>query len=123
MLANKKKSVNNFQSYCEVKMDFLDVLTLTGVGFCYLSALQQSKQKQKRRWWVRPIISRRKDKGHFDNLMQELKFEDKDWFYAYTRMERRQFEWILRKISPFLEKEHLMREPLSPELKLIVTLR
>uniref|UniRef100_A0A1B0DEF5 Uncharacterized protein n=1 Tax=Phlebotomus papatasi TaxID=29031 RepID=A0A1B0DEF5_PHLPP len=104
-------------------MDFLDVLTLAGVGFCYLSALQQSKQKQKRRWWVRPIISRRKDKGHFDNLMQELKFEDKDWFYAYTRMERRQFEWILRKISPFLEKEHLMREPLSPELKLFVTLR
>ncbi|GAB0091236.1 hypothetical protein DMENIID0001_060540 [Sergentomyia squamirostris] len=102
-----------------------DLIRVAGDGFSYLLSMQELCVPTiiERRWWVRPIISKRHEKGFLQNFIREIKYDDPEWFFEYTRMELNQFEWILRKVSPYLEKRHLLREPIPPELKLFVTLR
>lgn len=42
------------------------------------------KPKRKHRWWVRSWLARRPDCGQFATLVQELKNQDREYFYRYT---------------------------------------
>lgn len=82
---------------------------------------KKRKRWVNRRWWVRPINLLRTAQGDHNHLLQELK-KDPDMFFKYTRMDERTFQELLELVSPFLQK-HSIRTPLSPELRLAVTLR
>ncbi|XP_055711453.1 uncharacterized protein LOC129806706 [Phlebotomus papatasi] len=48
---------------------------------------------------------------------------DPEWYFMYFRMDCDQFEWILKRLRPVLERKYVVREPLSAKLRLMVTLR
>jgi len=39
------------------------------------------KQRKKRRFWVREIFRRRNDQGVFTNLVNELQFGDREYYF------------------------------------------
>ncbi|XP_018575296.1 protein ALP1-like [Anoplophora glabripennis] len=82
---------------------------------------QKRKRWHYRRWWIRPINQRRKELGHFSTLFQELK-ADPELFFKYTRMDENTFYELLKIISPQLIK-HSIRPFISPEERLLITLR
>ncbi|XP_024893938.1 protein ALP1-like isoform X1 [Temnothorax curvispinosus] len=82
---------------------------------------EKSKRWRNRRWWVRPINTRRAQYGDFATLFAELK-EDEDMFFRYTRMDVPTFYELLRLVGPFLQKGSI-RAPICPEQRLAITLR
>ena len=80
--------------------------------------------KKKRSCWVRKLWQYRKQQGHFDNLVQEIRLYDHSVHFNYFRMLPSTFDDLLRLVQPVLSKQRSrFREPLSPALKLAVTLR
>ena len=77
----------------------------------------------RRMMWVHPLNELRLDKGEFYTLYPDLRhFAPK--FFNMCRMSVPKFDRLLRKISPLIEKKWTnMREPLSAEHKLVLTLR
>ena len=73
--------------------------------------------------WVLPWISCRPQLGVYDRLMVELRTEDPASFKNLLRMPPEVFDELLVKVSPRPEKDYIGRQPLSPGLKLALTLR
>lgn len=86
-----------------------------------LQLLRKKKQKTKRKYWVRPMLLQRKHKGHFHTLFQFMKDNDDEQFFKFTRMTVLQFERLLELVQESLIKRSI-REPLSPEHRLCITL-
>ena len=74
-------------------------------------------------FWVHPINEMRLRKGEFYTLYPDLRhFTPK--FFAMYRMNPRKFDRLLGLVAPRLERKWTkMRSPLSPEQKLVITLR
>ena len=74
--------------------------------------------------WVRKWIQKRREFGIYDQLMEELRAEDPKSFTNFMRMAPEMFDELLDRLSPRITKKHTtFREPLSPGLKLALTLR
>ncbi|KAM9330606.1 uncharacterized protein PAF06_015843 [Gastrophryne carolinensis] len=85
-------------------------------------ALEQ-KRKRRRRYWVHPLISQRLSIGHFSLLFRDLR-KDPDKFFSYTRMSVETFDALLDVLRPRLMRMTTnMRKSITPEERLIVTLR
>lgn len=85
-------------------------------------AVHTHRQKQ-RRYWVHPMNNNREHDMRFQLFYANLKkYPEK--FFNYYRMSVSSFEELLEKVRPNLTKEttHL-RNPITPEEKLTVTLR
>lgn len=111
---------------CLSKMD-LQKLSLITLFMLYwhqsivFEILTYRIQKVKsRRWWVRPI-NRRKREGFVSNLFREIKSNDHEEFFMYTRLCPEQYKILLELTTPYLTK-YSNRKPLSPEIKLVITL-
>ncbi|XP_067209999.1 uncharacterized protein [Linepithema humile] len=80
---------------------------------------------KRRRFWVRPIfnIERRFAQGASNNLMQEMTFEDVEKFFNYFRMTPETFEKLLHIVSPHIQKQFVIREPISARTRLQICLR
>ena len=73
--------------------------------------------------WVHPINELRAEKGEFYTLYPDLRHFAPKFFNMY-RMSVPKFDALLHKVAPKLEKKWtIMREPLSAEQKLVLTLR
>ena len=82
------------------------------------------RRNRRRRWWVRPWISRRPEQGIYSNLMRELRAEDPASFINYLRMPPEMFDELLIRLRPRLTKRRTnFRQPLDSGLKLALTLR
>ncbi|EZA51165.1 hypothetical protein X777_10296 [Ooceraea biroi] len=82
---------------------------------------EKSKHWKNRRWHVRPINTRRAERGDFATLFSELK-KDSDLFFWYTRMDVPTFYELLRLVSLHLQKRSI-RPSINPEQRLAITLR
>ena len=81
-------------------------------------------QRQPRSVWMRPYLERRLEKGHYDNLMQELALECPELFRNYTRVHKTLFDEIVERVTPYIRKQlTYFRAPLEPGLKVAITLR
>jgi len=104
-------------------MDDFDLMLITLV---YMEALlvqrrrDQINRRRRRRIWVRPINTRRRQQGAFYNLFQEIK-RDQQMFHKYTRMTLPTFQHLMDIVNPSLIK----RSPraLEPEQRIALTLR
>lgn len=78
------------------------------------------ERRRRRRVWVRPINTRRRQQGAFYNLFQEIK-TDHQMFHKYTRMTLPTFQYLMDIVNPSLMK----RSPraLEPEQRVALTLR
>ena len=83
----------------------------------------QHQQQRRRTMWVKPWLLRRVTLGHYDTLTQELMRESRGDFKSFLRMEPEMFRDILDRVAPRIEKSQEGRPPLSPGLKLAITLR
>lgn len=100
-----------------------------------LMQLYLDHKKRKKRRGVHRILKMRKKRGQFATLFEELA-QDPAYFKEYTRMTLHSFNKLLEMIKPryFLSsltqitpnarlKRSSIREPISPEQRLIVALR
>ena len=82
------------------------------------------KIKKKRSIWIRKWLRRRPNLGQYTRLVQELKKEDEKGYYNFLRMDYNMFKEILQRIEGRITKTTTnFRKPLSPALKLAITLR
>jgi len=93
--------------------------------FAYNVLLQQQKYIRKRKFWVRPMFTQRMRRlqGASDNLIIEMQTTDREKFFNYFRMSPQLFEELLALVGPRIEKQELCRVPISPRIRLQVTLR
>lgn len=84
----------------------------------------KSKQRRARRFWTKPWLLRREQHSLHTNLVQELRVEDQELHANYLRMSRENFDELLAYIDDDIrKKDTIMRDSLSPSLKLTITLR
>lgn len=88
-----------------------------------LEYFSQFKARRRRRFWVRDIYRERNQKGEYHLLVKQAKLFDPEIFFQMFRMSSNKFEELLRLIAPYITKDSLRREPISPEERLSVTLR
>lgn len=85
---------------------------------------RRRRQARPREMWVRRWIKRRDRSGQFVKLIRELETEDIPNFKSYMRMLPETFYYILERIQHrIVRKTTNYRSPLSPAIKLAVTLR
>ncbi len=100
-------------------MDFHHRKTL---AVTLLQDLFTKKSKKRRSVWVHPILQKRKNHGEFHQLIQELRL-DNGRFKAYFKVDKDQFDYILRKVGPSISKQSFCREIISPAQPLCICLR
>ena len=80
-------------------------------------------EESNRSCWVHPINLECKEKGEFYRLYPDLRHFNKRFTGMY-RLDAEKFEELLHKIMPLITKKWTyMREPISAEQRLILTLR
>ena len=62
------------------------------------------RERQRRRWWVRPWLQRRPLYGQYETLMAELEHEHHNDFKSFLRMEPEMFYELLLRVAPHIEK-------------------
>ncbi|KYM98502.1 Putative nuclease HARBI1 [Cyphomyrmex costatus] len=85
----------------------------------------QKKTKRnysKKRYWVEPIFQERRLHGFYHAIFPIITLQDSR-FRNYFRMSVTQFEELLCMIAPFITKQTVIREPISAEERLCMTLR
>jgi hypothetical protein len=87
-----------------------------------LLAKKNQRIKKKKRFWVAPIFKNRCEHGFYHALLPTLKLEDLR-FHNYFRMSTIQYEELLAIVGPHLEKQYVVREPISATERLTLTLR
>jgi len=82
-------------------------------------------RRNARKFWVRPIftIERRVAQGASNNLVQEMIFEDREKFFNYFRITPETFEKLLQIISPHIQKQFVIREPISARSPISIRLQ
>jgi len=89
----------------------------------YLNLNSMLRHQRKRKAGVLPINKERETLGEYHKQFQHLK-EDDDKFFQYTRMHKRTFDIILNAVRPCLQRKTTnFRRPISPEERLVITLR
>ena len=89
-----------------------------------IALLLFQKEKKKRSVWVHELWKQRKLQGHHDNLIKEMRLKDHTTHFNYFRMLPSMFDELLSLVGPsIVRKGSNFQEPLSPSLKIGVTLR
>ena len=83
----------------------------------------RNHQKQEKRFWVRPFLLARTQKGLYNTLVNELFLFDHEYFFHNFRMTPSLFEKLVRLVAPYIIKSSAIRETCSPGERLAVTLR
>lgn len=82
-----------------------------------------AKRRRQRRWWVHPVIDDRLTQGFFASVYPKLR-EHPPKFFNYFRMSITAFDELLTLVNDYLLPcENVVRDGISPEEKLTVTLR
>ena len=77
-----------------------------------------------RRFWVREIYQEREEKGEFNQLIKQMMERDPEYFRRCFRMSPDKFYELLTLVGPDITKQSTqMRDPISAEQRLAVTLR
>nr|XP_012233675.1 PREDICTED: putative nuclease HARBI1 [Linepithema humile] len=92
------------------------------LGSLALLLAKKNKRVKKKRFWVAPIFKKRYEHGFYHALLPTLKLEDLR-FHNYFRMSTMQYEELLAIVGPHLEKQYVVREPISAAERLTLTLR
>lgn len=83
----------------------------------------KAQRRRQRSWWVHPIIDDRLTMGSFVTLYPKLR-EYPPKFFNYFRMSSASFDELLSLVKDHLSPcEYVVRDGVSPEEKLVVTLR
>ena len=73
-----------------------------------LCELMDSDDEKPRRGKTREWVKRRREKGYFNNIVKELKVEDRCGFKEMFRMDVKDFEHILSKITDVISPNEII---------------
>ena len=91
------------------------------VFLCYVNKYRKRK-RAKRRFWVHPYLKNNNDKRLFIAAKQMTESDDK--FRSFYRMSKATFNELLQIVAPLIQKQNTnMRECVSPEERIMITLR
>ena len=65
----------------------------------YRRCRRRRRRRARRRCWVRQIYSKRKERGSFSTLVQEMRLTDPELHFRYFRMSRERFDDLLHKVN------------------------
>lgn len=69
---------------------------------------------------MHPINQLRREYGYYDNLYREMRLNDDETFFNFTRMSSSQFDTLLNLIQPAIQK--FTNNAISPTCSLLLTL-
>ncbi|CAG5020848.1 unnamed protein product [Parnassius apollo] len=93
-----------------------DEMTLIAAAYIVLA----EKRKKRTRMWIRPYLSRR---DTLDSVDKELML-DKCLFKNFTRMSKSDFEFLVNRIEPNIQRQDTnMRNAIPVTTRLTITLR
>ena len=82
------------------------------------------KKKQVKRFWRRGIFTDRKLYSEYYTLYKELRENDREFHFRYIRMSKERFDHLLSLVrEKITKKDTKMREAITAEERLIITLR
>ena len=85
---------------------------------------QERRPRQQRSCQTRPWLQRRELYGQYEHLMREIKEEDPKAFQIFQRLTPTVWNELYEKVAPRLQRKVTpMRDPISPGLRLAITLR
>ena len=95
-----------------------EFLILSGLLYCHL------KKKKKRRFWEHPLVKERLKTSLFYTLFLKEIQDDESKFFNFVRMSKNSFYELLDLIKGAITKQDtVMRRSITPEEKLVITLR
>ena len=96
---NKNKMSNQFKllllSAAVEEANFQDILIIAA----YAKRLRVAKRKQ--RFWIHPILNKRKEYGAFYHLVRKLEL-DEEKYIEYFRMSPQQLDMLLSYVGPLI---------------------
>ncbi|XP_068094158.1 uncharacterized protein [Hyperolius riggenbachi] len=91
--------------------------------FMILMSLVLRRGRQRRRYWVHPLLKERQKKGQFWLLYRDLR-QHPEKFFGYARMSIESFDQLLALLSSDLKrKDTRFRRSVTPTERLLITLR
>lgn len=82
------------------------------------------KERRKRKIWTRRWVLRRNEQGASNNFIREVEEEDPKTYSNHLRLNSAQFESLLEKVAPKIQKADThMRRAIPARVKLQVALR
>lgn len=82
-----------------------------------------ARQRRKRQWWVHPILKDKSTNGAFVTLYLKLR-DHEPKFFNYFRMSIQSFDELLLHIKDEISpSDYVVRDGISSEEKLVITLR
>ena len=81
-------------------------------------------KKQVKRFWRRGIFKDREVHSEYYKLYQSLRDSDREFYYRYLRMSKERFDHLLSLVrEKITEKDTRLREAITAEERLVITLR
>ena len=96
-------------------------VTTLALAIAIKSQKKSQKKRKKRSTWVKPWLQRRKNLGVNSILLSEVRDEEANEYEKFLRMSSKFFDELLGKIGRLIEKKTVMRDALSPDIKLAHT--
>ena len=89
-----------------------------------MEQLRKAKVRARRRWWVKPWVSKRGTRGASSTLLREWALENPEDYRNHLRMSEAQFSFLLERVTPLIEEQDTrLRLALTARIKLQMTLR
>ena len=99
----------------------IELISLTLAEECQ-KILETRKKRWPCPWWVKPWIKQREKLGASTQLLVELAAEYSDSYRNHLRMSEAQLDFLLKKVSPLIQKaDTFLRPALPAKLKLQIT--
>nr|CAI5852087.1 unnamed protein product [Callosobruchus analis] len=100
-----------------------DLLLLAAAQACYVVISNSCKKKKKRRWWTQSFYKSR-SRYNCTNMIVDLLKEPSGKFHNFSRIRYEDFELLLNKIGPQIQKKDThLRLSIPAKERLAVTLR
>ena len=84
---------------------------------------RRKQQKYRKRFWVRQLFKERNEKGEYHLLVQDMRLFDHEFFFKQFRMLPTKYEKLLSFVAPIIKKSSILRESISADQRLCITLR
>ncbi|VEN60025.1 unnamed protein product, partial [Callosobruchus maculatus] len=110
-------------SVVKMNSDEADLLLLAAAQACYVVISNSCKKKKKRRWWTQSFYKSR-SRYNCTNMIVDLLKEPSGKFHNFCRISYEDFELLLNKIGPQVQKKDThLRLSIPAKERLAVTLR
>lgn len=100
-------------------------LQIAAAAYIYIHLALEKKSRRRRRWWQTQLFTRRSICGGKSLLLNDLRSQEVNGqFQNFMRMSSSDFDFLINLIGPKIAKnETILREPISIQDRLAVTLR